>query len=91
LIIGEIRPVQLHVLTYLHYANTLLKGSHNLWQFPIESFQQFLLPAITDSHPKQFARIAGPIREVKKVFVLANNNPVGGCRVIPNRDVEFLV
>jgi len=68
-----------------------MKSLNDPRQLPVESLQQRLLPAIANSHPKQSSGIALLIGEMKKVVVLADNDPVTTRSVIPNLNVRRFV
>jgi hypothetical protein len=50
-----------------------------------------LLPAIADSHPKQFSNIARPVCKMKKILILADDNSVAGGCIIPDFEVGCFV
>src|SRR5438105_4826127 len=54
------------ILANFHYPKTLVKGSDDRWQLPVESLQQCALAAISNSHPKQFASVALPVARCRK-------------------------
>jgi len=78
-------------LPNFHYPKSFIKGLDDSRQLPLESSQQRLLPAIANSHPKQFSRVALSVGKMQKILVLAHDDPVAGNGVIPDLEVECFV
>ena|SRR5665213_1221653 len=78
-------------LTDLHHSKSFVKGPDEIWQLPLESLQQRLLPAVADSHPKEFSRVALSIGKMQKVLVLADHDPTAVSGVIPDFEVGCFV
>ena len=74
-----------------HHPNALIKRPDDRLQLSVERLQQCLLPAVADSHPKQFARVTLPVGKMKKILILADENPVAGSGVIPDFEVGCFV
>ena len=52
-----------------HHPNALIKRPDDRLQLSVERLQQCLLPAVADSHPKQFARVTLPVGKMKKILI----------------------
>ncbi len=79
------------ILANFNDSSTSLEGADGVTELFFEYPQQRLFSAIADSDPQQFSRVAGPICEVKKIFIPADHDPVSFAGVIPNIVIRRLV
>ena len=78
-------------LADFNYSIALVKKSGYLLQLPFECGKQCFFPAVADSYPENSPRVDWAIGKVKKIFVLAHNDPVSLGGIIPNLEVRCLV